>query len=717
MELDGPQDHTLVATFEAIPTGVVTPGTSPAAVVNTSQSSITSNSVSVAKDTLVLVTVVWSSGTSGGTKTITGIKFGGHDLTLGEGKTFHGEGSSGGSRSVGIYPFIAPANITNGTAVVTFSAATTFSIVNVETFTGVDTTSPLGTFSDGATHKDGSQLPSQTLTGLDGNELVVDLMFQAPHSSYMGLGTGQTLLWQGASGSNNRAQSSYKQANGSTSVTMNWTFGGTLPSQHSWTHLAVPIRPAGGTPPATHTITVTAGANGAISPAGPNVTVNHGADQTFTITPASGYQVEDVKVDGASVGAVTSYTITNVQSNRTIVATFREYTSSGQVELDGDIYTESSATATGSFTTTKTFKTGSGADRLSLVGISWQSGGTSAATVSSVTFTPTGGSAVNLIEVKSQTVAKGSDSGPEYPKGGAAIYRLPNTIGPNQTGTIKVTFSTALSGNSGAVVVGMANFKGVDQTTPYGTPNSSSNNTGTTAISTSVTSAAGGMVFDVVMAANEAVSSNPAPPSLTPATGQTQQWSDAPPGTASYKRATRGAASTKAATTAGSVAMNWTAGTNLVWAHVAVPLNPADGTPPVTYTITATAGDNGTIAPSGAVTVNQGADQVFTINPAAGYQVDDVKVDGTSVGAVISYTFTNVQADHTIAATFKAISTSHTLTYTARPQREHHRPEGADRKSWREWRCGYGSGQPRLPLRQMERRPSHPKSHRHQCAG
>ncbi len=86
-----------------------------------------------------------------------------------------------------------------------------------------------------------------------------------------------------------------------------------------------------------------------------------------------------------------------------------------------------------------------------------------------------------------------------------------------------------------------------------------------------------------------------------------------------------------------------------------------------TYTITASAGANGTIAPSGAVTVNQGVSQAFTITPASGYQVDDVKVDGNSVGAVTSYTFTNVQDNHTIAATFKAISTSRTLTYTAGP--------------------------------------------------
>ena len=70
------------------------------------------------------------------------------------------------------------------------------------------------------------------------------------------------------------------------------------------------------------------------------------------------------------------------------------------------------------------------------------------------------------------------------------------------------------------------------------------------------------------------------------------------------------------------------------------------------YTITATAGNGGSISPSGAVTVNAGADQTFAITPNSGYSIADVKVDGTSVGDVNSYTFEDVAANHTINATF-----------------------------------------------------------------
>jgi subtilisin family serine protease len=73
---------------------------------------------------------------------------------------------------------------------------------------------------------------------------------------------------------------------------------------------------------------------------------------------------------------------------------------------------------------------------------------------------------------------------------------------------------------------------------------------------------------------------------------------------------------------------------------------------PITFTITANAGTGGSITPSGAVTVNQGADQSFTITPESGYQIADVVVDEISVGPVSSYTFENVTGDHSIDASF-----------------------------------------------------------------
>ena len=72
-----------------------------------------------------------------------------------------------------------------------------------------------------------------------------------------------------------------------------------------------------------------------------------------------------------------------------------------------------------------------------------------------------------------------------------------------------------------------------------------------------------------------------------------------------------------------------------------------------TYTITATAGSNGTITPSGTVTVNEGASQTFIFTPNEGYQINTVIVDNQPIEPIpTSYTFENVQADHTIHVDF-----------------------------------------------------------------
>ena len=70
----------------------------------------------------------------------------------------------------------------------------------------------------------------------------------------------------------------------------------------------------------------------------------------------------------------------------------------------------------------------------------------------------------------------------------------------------------------------------------------------------------------------------------------------------------------------------------------------------VPHTITATAGANATISPSGAVSVLDGYDQTFSISAPLGYNITAVLVDGVAQALPLdSYTFSNVTADHTIA--------------------------------------------------------------------
>ena len=89
---------------------------------------------------------------------------------------------------------------------------------------------------------------------------------------------------------------------------------------------------------------------------------------------------------------------------------------------------------------------------------------------------------------------------------------------------------------------------------------------------------------------------------------------------------------------------------------------------PVTHTIVASAGENGTISPDGNVTVTDGEDQQFQISATSGYRIASVLVDGVEAIDDLEndvYTFTNVTADHTIAATFEEIpAVTYTITAT-----------------------------------------------------
>lgn len=73
------------------------------------------------------------------------------------------------------------------------------------------------------------------------------------------------------------------------------------------------------------------------------------------------------------------------------------------------------------------------------------------------------------------------------------------------------------------------------------------------------------------------------------------------------------------------------------------------------YTITAKADEGGSISPSGSVRVSRGGSKTFTMKANDGYEIDDVLVDGESVGAVDRYTFQNVKAAHTISVSFRQL--------------------------------------------------------------
>ena len=294
-----------------------------------------------------------------------------------------------------------------------------------------------------------------------------------------------------------------------------------------------------------YTIAASSGSNGSVSPSG-TVSINSGNSQTFAITPATGYQVISVLVDGASVGAVTSYTFTNVTTNHTISAVFAIKTyaitasagSNGSVSPSGTVSVNYGASQTFAITPAMGYQVSS-----VLVD------GASIGAVTSYTFSnvTTNHTIAATFAIKTYTIAASAGSnGSVSPSGTVSV-----NYGASQTFTV----TPAVGYNISSVLVDGASIGAV---TSYTFSNVTTNHT---------------------IAATFAIK---------------------------------------------------------------------------TFTINASSGNNGSVTPSGAVLVDYGGNQSFSIIASNGYQIEDVLVDGWSAGAISSYTFSNVtdNYNYTIAASF-----------------------------------------------------------------
>lgn len=122
---------------------------------------------------------------------------------------------------------------------------------------------------------------------------------------------------------------------------------------------------------------------------------------------------------------------------------------------------------------------------------------------------------------------------------------------------------------------------------------------------------------------------------------------------ASWVTVTSGASGTGNGTAGYSVAANTGAARSATMTVAGRSLTISQAAAPATFTITASAGTEGAISPAGAVSVPSGSSRTFTITPSARYRISTVIMDGVSMGALSSYTFSNVKAAHTIRATFR----------------------------------------------------------------
>ncbi len=241
-------------------------------------------------------------------------------------------------------------------------------------------------------------------------------------------------------------------------------------------------------------ITASAGTGGSISPSG-SVSVTSGSNQTFTITPNSGYAVSFVTVDGASIGAASSYTFTNVTTTHTIAASFiPTYTITAAAGTGGSISPSGSVSVTSGSNQTFTITPNSG-----YVISSITVDGTSAGTASPYIFTNVTSNhtiAASFIPVYTITAGAGS-GGSISPSGSVSV-----PAGSNQTFTI--------TSNSGYVISSiLVDGRSVGTVSPYTFTNVNSNHT------IAVNFAAGSILTSISVA--------PSPASV--AVSKTQQFS------------------------------------------------------------------------------------------------------------------------------------------------------------------------------------------------
>lgn len=67
------------------------------------------------------------------------------------------------------------------------------------------------------------------------------------------------------------------------------------------------------------------------------------------------------------------------------------------------------------------------------------------------------------------------------------------------------------------------------------------------------------------------------------------------------------------------------------------------------------AGAGGTISPSGLVTVSPGESLTLYISPDPGYELVELKADGKTVETAASYTFSDIEENHSLYAIFRKI--------------------------------------------------------------
>lgn len=443
----------------------------------------------------------------------------------------------------------------------------------------------------------------------------------------------------------------------------------------------------------TFTITATAGTGGTISPSG-SVVVDSASAKIFTITPNSGYEISDVKVNGTSVGANSSYTFSSVSTNQTIAATFSkvQYTinatagTGGTISPSGNVSVDHGSNQSFSISANSGYKI----DSVIVDGIN--KGSVSSWTFNSVTAPRT----IRAVFRQLFTISASSNSGGSISpagdvtiaKGASQSYSItPNTGYNIESVTVDGSNKGAISSYSFSNVTAdhtiVAAFKSVPTYTistsvesgasisPSGTVVVTEGDSRTFDISVSQGYAIASVTVDgtdlgvvtsytftnVTSNHSISVSTRVVPTYKITATAGTG-GSISPSGSVTVSESMSETFDITAANGYNIKAVlvdgvDQGKISSYTFSNVTAAHTISASFELKTYTLTASAGANGSISPSGATEITHGESQTYTFTPASGYIVDSVKLDGNYVGSSSSYTVANIDKNHTISVSFK----------------------------------------------------------------
>jgi carbonic anhydrase/acetyltransferase-like protein (isoleucine patch superfamily) len=482
-------------------------------------------------------------------------------------------------------------------------------------------------------------------------------------------------------------------------------------SSHTFTDVAANhVISAAFTAVPTHVLTSSAGPNGSISPAG-TLLANAGSNQTFTISPATGYQVADVRVDGVSQGAVTSHTFTNIGAAHTISAAFSPLVlniaasaaAGGTISPAGTVGVNYGASQTFTITPNANhaisgvmvdgvdvgpvssygfesvienhsiaavFIAGSrripAADQLfvaldtsDIVGTSsitswpwrWPAGNTLTKIGSPTVQTIDGARWESNLYADGDGFRVGQYSNPIAVSGSTAICAIKpvrNSASSSWTSVVDVMYGELVLGISNVTGLPTVRLKKSLITGPTAIPN------GQATILSLVVQPGGAFTVrangEVIMTGNGPAMTEWKPGNTTGNPGSFDNTisigRNGPDGWTTFNG------------NIGDVFLYKTALTDTQ--RIALEADLMDkfaisGSVGGNYTITASAGTGGTITPAGSVSVPSGSNQAYVVTPDSGYEISEVWIDGIPVGVAGSYTFTNVLANHMIAAAFRQV--------------------------------------------------------------